>query len=371
MVQPTARVIDVTLGTGETLGSVLSGFGLDASAARAVGESLRPFVKPQEIRSGKRLRVIVDAKEGIMQGLEYPLREAVLSVTSTPEGWSAERREIPSARVTRVVRGVVSRSLYRDGTAAGLTAAQILELADIFQYEVDFFSDFRRGDTFSVAFEEIRYVDGRREPAKIQAAEVTAGGVPVHAFRHTTEEGEDGYFDNDGRSLRRAFLRAPLNYRRISSHYSVRRMHPILRTVRPHLAIDYAAAAGTPVVCVGRGTVKFTGWHEGYGNLVEVAHGNGYSTRYGHLSRIPPGLRRGDRVAQGDVIGYVGQTGHATGPHLHFEMIQGQRKINFLALRIPSQQQLAGEDLGRFTELRDRHLFLLSDAEFRVAQNPS
>ncbi|MBI3062863.1 MAG: M23 family metallopeptidase, partial [Deltaproteobacteria bacterium] len=100
-------------------------------------------------------------------------------------------------------------------------------------------------------------------------------------------------------------------------------------------------------------------------------HGNGYSTRYGHLSRIPPGLRRGDRVAQGDVIGYVGQTGHATGPHLHFEMIQGQRKINFLALRIPSQQQLAGEELGRFTELRDRHLFLLSDAEFRVAQNPS
>ena len=371
VVQPTARVIDVTLGTGETLGSVLSGFGLDAGAARAVGESLRPYVKPHEFRSGKRLRVIVDAKDGIMQGLEYPLRESVLSVTSTPGGWSAERREIPSARVTRVVRGVVSRSLYRDGTAAGLTAAQILELADIFQYDVDFFSDFRRGDTFSVAFEEIRYVDGRREPAKIQAAEVTAGGVPVHAFRHTTEAGEDGYFDNDGRSLRRAFLRAPLNYRRISSHYSVRRMHPILRTVRPHLAIDYAAAAGTPVVCVGRGTVKFTGWHEGYGNLVEVAHGNGYSTRYGHLSRIPPGLRRGNRVAQGDVIGYVGQTGHATGPHLHFEMIQGQRKINFLALRIPSRQQLAGEELGRFTELRDRHLFLLSDEEFRVARNPS
>lgn len=369
--QPTARVIDVTLKAGETLGSVLSRFGLDAGAARAVGESLRPFVKPHEIRSGKRLQVIVDAKDGTVQGLEYPLRAAVVRVTATPGGWSAERREVPSARVTRVVRGVVSKSLYRDGTAAGLTAAQIIELADIFQYDVDFFSDFRRGDTFSVAFEEVRYANGRREPAKIEAAELTAGGAPVHAFRHTTEQGEDAYYDIDGRSLRRAFLRAPLNYRRISSHYSVRRMHPILRTVQPHLAIDYAAAAGTPVVCVGRGTVRFAGWRDGYGNLVEVSHGNGYATRYGHLSRISPGLRRGNRVAQGDIIGYVGQTGHTTGPHLHFEMIKGQRKINFLALRIPSQQQLAGEELGRFTELRDRHLFLLNDEELRLAQNPS
>ncbi len=371
VVQPTARVIDVTLKAGETLGSLLSRFGLDAGAARAVGESLRPFVKPHEIRSGKRLQVIVDAKDGTVQGLEYRLRAAVVRVTSTPEGWSAERREIPSARVTRVVRGVVSKSLYRDGTAAGLTAAQIIELADIFQYDVDFFSDFRRGDTFSVAFEEVRYADGRREPAKIQAAELTAGGARVHAFRHTTEQGEDAYYDIDGRSLRRAFLRAPLNYRRISSHYSFQRMHPISRTVQPHLAIDYAAAAGTPVVCVGRGTVRFAGWRDGYGNLVEIAHGNGYATRYAHLSRISPGLRRGNRVAQGDIIGYIGQTGHTTGPHLHFEMIKGQRKINFLALIIPSQQQLAGEELGRFTKLRDRHLFLLNDEELRLAQNPS
>lgn len=371
VVQPTIRIVDVMLRPGETLGSVLRRFGLDAREAQAASESLSAYVRPQEMRSGDILQVIVDVKSGSVRGLEYRVGSAIVRATSTREGWSAERAEIPSARVTRVVRGVLSRSLYRDGREAGLSAAQILELADIFQYDVDFLTDLRRGDTFSVAFEEIRYADGRRERGKIQAAELTAGGAPLYAFRHSAEEDEDVYYDIEGRSLRRAFLRAPLNFRRISSHYSFRRLHPISRTVQPHLAIDYAAAAGTPVVCVGRGRVTFAGWRDGYGNLVEVAHGNGYTTRYAHLSRIAPRLRNGVRIAQGSVVGYVGQTGHATGPHLHFEMLKGERKINFLALRIPSERRLAGEELSRFSELRDAHLTLLSDEEFRLAQNPS
>ena len=148
-------------------------------------------------------------------------------------------------------------------------------------------------------------------------------------------------------------------------------MHPIFRTVRPHQAIDYAAAMGTPVVSIGRGTVKFAGWHDGYGNLVEVAHGNEYTTRYAHLSRIPSGLGKGARIAQGRVIGFVGQTGHATGPHLHFEVMKGQSKINFLALRIPSQERLSGEELERFAASRAEQLALLREEKVLLAQGPS
>jgi len=371
VLRPAARVVDVTLKPAETLNVVLSRFGLDAAAAHAVSESFRPFMKPREMRAGQSLKIILDAKEDTVKGLEYFLRGAVVRVDSTPEGWLAERREISSTSVTRVVRGTLSKSLYRDGTAAGLTAPQILELSDIFQCDIDFFSDFRRGDTFSIAFEEIRYADGRREKGKVLAAELTVGGDPVQAFHYITQKGEGAYYDIDGKSLRRAFLRAPLNYRRISSLYSPQRMHPIFRTLRPHQAIDYAAAAGTPVVSIGRGTVGSAGWQDGYGNLVEVVHGNGYATRYAHLSRIVSGLGRGSRVAQGDVIGFVGQTGHATGPHLHFEIMNGQKKINFLALRIPRQQLLSGEELDRFAAARDEHLTLLVDEELLLAQDRS
>ncbi|MFQ5902832.1 MAG: peptidoglycan DD-metalloendopeptidase family protein [Candidatus Binatia bacterium] len=367
--RPMVRVVDVTLERGETLHGVLSRFALDAESSHAIIETFRPFVNPRTMRARQSLQVILDPQGNRVKGLEYPLSSAVVRVELGPAGWSAERKEIPSVRETRVVRGILFKSLYQDGTAAGLTPAQILDLSDIFQYDIDFFSDFHRGDTFSVAFEEIRYADGRREPGRILAVELTVGGDPVHAFRHITHGGKGVYYDIEGQSLRSAFLRAPLNYRRISSHYSLNRRHPIFRTVRPHRAIDYAAAAGTPVVSIGRGTVNFVGWRDGYGNLVEIRHPNGYTTRYAHFSRIAPGLRKGTRVAQGRVIGYVGQTGHATGPHLHFEMLRGRSKINFLALRIPRQQRLAGEELVRFTASRDEHLVLLRDQEIRIASS--
>ncbi len=228
-----------------------------------------------------------------------------------------------------------------------------------------------------------RTADSRRETETALAfltgvlAEYHPRDFTIRLWNDTTwgpEEGSDARFTlilNHPGALRRMFLRAPLNYRRISSLYSPQRMHPIFRTLRPHQAIDYAAAAGTPVVSIGRGTVKFAGWQDGYGNLVEVTHGNGYTTRYAHLSRIASGLSKGTRVAQGHVIGFVGQTGHATGPHLHFEVMSGQRKINFLALRIPSQQRLSGEELERFAASRAEHLALLHNGEFLLAQSRS
>lgn len=362
------KTLDITIQRGETLHAVLSRLGIDAAEAHAVIETVRPYVNPRGIRPGQNFQIVLDPQDRLKE-LHYPLQRAILRVMPGEEGWSVERERLPFERQTRTVTGTLTDNLYQDGTARGLTPGQIMELADIFQYDIDFFSDFRRGDLFSVNFEEIRYANGRTETGPILAAELNLGGDPVSAFHYTDRKGEEGYYDRNGRSLRRAFLRAPLNYRRISSGYNPRRRHPIFRTLRPHLAIDYAAAAGTPVVSVGNGTVIYSGWRGGYGNLVEVRHANGYTTRYGHFSRIARGIRKGKRVTQGDVVGYVGETGHATGPHLHFELLRGGKKINFLSIKIPRQLQLAGKDLDRFSALRDERLAQMENSgETRLAR---
>lgn len=335
------RTIDMTLRRGENLHLALRRFGLDATTSHALIESVRPFLNLREMRAGQNFHLIVDATENKVKGLKLPLSRAVVQVDWSPDGWSAERREIPAVREVRTITGTLVGNLYEDGKVAGLTPAQILELADIFQYDIDFYSDFRRGDTFSVVFEQLRYANGRLERDRPLAAELAVGGNPLSAFYYRDGKGEGGYYNMDGQSLRNAFLRAPLNYRRISSGYSLKRHHPISRTVRPHQAVDYAAPAATPVVSIGKGTVSFASRRSGYGNLVEIVHPNGYTTRYGHFSRIATKIRRGTQVTQGQVIGYVGQTGHATGPHLHFEMLLGGKKSTSLACgylaRIASQ----------------------------------
>ena len=229
----------------------------------------------------------------------------------------------------------------------------------MFEYEIDFFSDFQPGDAFAAVVEETRYADGRRTPGRILAAELEANSKPVSAFYFVPRDQRGAYYDEQGHSLRRAFLRAPLSYARISSTFTGARRHPIFRTVRSHRAIDYAAPAGAPVVAIGRGRVEFAGWRAGYGNLVEIRHTNDFISRYGHFSRIGEGIRRGSQVDAGDVIGYVGQTGHAPGPHLHFEFLKRGRNINFLALDLPRIERLKGTDFERFIESRNQQIATL------------
>lgn len=366
---PEWRAVEVKLRRGDTLDAVLGRFGLDHASTYAVRDAMRPLFNPKKLRAGESLRLLLDPREDAVHGIEYLLSDALLRVTSTGEGWSAELNEIPFVLEPRVVHGSVRENLYLSGVDAGLTPLQILELATIFEYDIDFFSDFQRGDAFSVVSEETRYADGRRTAGRVLAAELTAGGEPFYAIYYQREDAKGSYYDLDGKSVRRAFLRAPLSYRRISSRYSLRRRHPIFRTLRPHRAIDYAAPTGTPVVAIGRGRVSYAGWKAGYGRLVEIRHRNGYRTRYAHFSRIAAGVRPGKHVDQGDVIGYVGQSGHATGPHLHFEILRGGEKINFLALKIPRGGRLKGKELDRFHDLRDQRLALLEDKPIALAQS--
>jgi murein DD-endopeptidase MepM/ murein hydrolase activator NlpD len=365
--KPSER-LEIALKRGDTLSGLLTRHGVTPPSARELIAKVRPLLNLKKLRPGNQVELTVDPDHRTVQEMEIPLGDNIVRAKTTPQGWSVEREAIPSTAVTRVIRDTISSSLYVNGVAAGLSPEQILALARIFEYDIDFYSDFQRGDEFSVVVEELHYTNGRRVPLRVRAAQLAADGKVHNAFYFSPASGQASYFDSEGKQLRRSFHRAPLSYSRISSPYTVARRHPIFRIVRPHQAIDYAAPTGTPVVAIGAGKVAFSGRRLGYGNFVEIAHPSGYSSRYGHFSRIANGIRRGAEVNAGDVIGFVGQTGHATGPHLHFEFLQGGRKVNFLSLKIPRIEHLSGRALERFKREREENLAWLREKNIDTAK---
>ena len=368
---PVDSRVGVKLRSGDTLGSVLKRFGVAPPSAHAMIEKLRPFLNPRKIRPGDDVALVLSGEDRTVQGMELIVDDALVRVKATAQGWFAERHAIPFVREKQVVRGRVKGSLYESGTAAGLTAQHIFDLAKIFESDIDFFSDFQSGDGFSVIVETLRYADGRRGEGRILAAELEAENELHSAYYFLDGDATGAYYNRNGQALRRSFLRAPLSFARISSPFNPTRLHPIFRTVRPHLAIDYAAPSGTPVVSIGRGKVEFIGQRNGYGNVVDVRHSGSYMSRYAHFSRFAANLRKGQSVDAGDVIGFVGQTGHTTGPHLHFEFLRGATKINFLNLRIPKEQQLAGQNLARFERQREQQEALLHKSDGKIVNGTS
>lgn len=254
-------------------------------------------------------------------------------------------REVRLRKFEGTIHSSVDEAIHEAGGDTRLT----MKFADTFAYDIDFFTEVHKGDHFSLLVEE-RFVDGRF----LGYGEILYGvydGRTEDAeavwFRHASVP-KGGYYSPEGKALRKSFLRAPLNYRRISSQFSKARFHPIRKTWRPHHGVDYAAATGTPVVAVADGTVSFAGWKGGYGKIVQVRHSGRTETAYGHLSRFANGVRSGARVSQGQVIGYVGRTGMATGPHLHYEVVQNGVKINPLNLKNVPADPLSATAMGEF-----------------------
>jgi murein DD-endopeptidase MepM/ murein hydrolase activator NlpD len=234
------------------------------------------------------------------------------------------------------------------------------ELADVYAWQVDFTRDIQPGDRFQVVFERRVSEDGEVRLGQVLAADLTISGKSLTAFRYGGGEGRGAlYYDAEGNSLRRAFLRAPVEFRRISSRFASARFHPVLGLIRRHEGTDYAAAPGTPVMAAGDGIVVRAGRAGGYGNLIEVRHLNGITTRYGHLRGFARGIRGGVRVAQGQTIGYVGSTGLATGPHLHYEFrVNGVAK-DARRVQLGNGTPLAADDRPAFEQERNRLLILL------------
>jgi len=256
------------------------------------------------------------------------------------------------------LKGEIKSSLYEAIIEQGGTAELAMKFTDIFAWQIDFLTETRAGDTYEFVWEKYEnedkkiFLDGNIVVARYQGKESS-----VHtAILYEDEKGNCEYYNLEGESLRKKFLRAPLNYRRISSFFSYRRFHPILRHVCPHLAIDYAAPQGTPVVSIGDGRVTFCGWEGDYGKLVIVRHNNVYTSYYGHLSRYAKGIKTGAKVKQGQVIGYVGSTGLAKGAHLDFRLKKYGKFVNFLKVKLPAIKYIEKEKTVHFEELKKEKL---------------
>jgi len=304
---------------GDTIGSVLSRLDVSDPGALAFLTTDPAARALYQLRPGRALRVETDGDGTLFELRFLTTTGDWLTVARSGDTLSASRSPAPVELRWSVAAGEIRSSLFGAADAAGLPDAVTLQLADVFAADIDFYKDLQRGDRFAVVY-EMRYVDG--EPAgagRIVAAEFDNRGKTHRAFLFRDVDGSENYYGADGTAMRRPFLRTPMEFSRVTSGFSNARFHPILQTWRAHRGVDYAAPLGTPVRATANGTVAFAGQQGGYGNVIILQHPGAFSTVYAHLSRFAPRLRGGARVAQGEVIAYVGQTGWATGPHLHYE----------------------------------------------------
>jgi murein DD-endopeptidase MepM/ murein hydrolase activator NlpD len=312
------------------------------------------------LRPGETLTLT--AKSGSLVGLERRLNiDQTLKVDRLSQGFTANVLQNPLATRTRTISGSIDSSLFESMAGAGGHDQTALSLADIFGYDIDFVLDIRPGDTFTVTYTEVLQDGKYLQDGPVLAARFVNQGREYLAVRFVGSAGNADYYSPQGRSLHKAFLRAPLEFTRVSSPFSLHRLHPILNTMRAHKGVDYAAPIGTPVRAAGDGRVLFAGRRGGYGNLVELDHSRGITTVYGHLSRFAAGLHSGQHVTQGQVIAFVGMTGLATGPHLHYEYrVDGVFK-NPQTIKLPEALPIDGPQ---------RADFLASSAPLLASLNP-
>jgi murein DD-endopeptidase MepM/ murein hydrolase activator NlpD len=307
----------------------------------------------RKLRQGQTVTLVRSA-DGRLKSLHYvPDRDHELTITRAGENFVAEMHDIPSTTDVVTAEGQIRSSLFESVIAAGERPELAVRLADIFAWDLDFYTDPRAGDSFRVVFEKRTFgADQSVSYGRILAAEYVNDGEPYRAVLFHDRAGHPAYYTAEGKALQRAFLRSPLKFAApVTSHFSMHRFHPILKTYRAHLGTDYAAPVGTPVQAIGHGRVVFAGRKGGDGNMVVLRHANGYETYYLHLSRIF--VRRGQTVQQGQRIGAVGATGLATGPHLDFRVQRNGRFMNFEAMKLPPATPVAPRDLAEFRTVRD------------------
>jgi len=328
---------------GDTIASVLTRLQVDDPEALRFLRESREARGLYQLVPGKSIRARVSS-EGLLLGLRYLSGNDVYSVERAGETLNVHRQPAQLETRTMMASGVITSSLFAAADAANLSDAIAIQIADIFSTDIDFHRDLRKGDRFSVVYETYYHQGDLVKTGRVVAAEFVNAGKTYQAVYFENNEGKGGYYTLSGRNIRKAFLRSPLEFSRISSGFTTARFHPILKRWRAHKGIDYAAPTGTRVKATADGVVEFAGVHSGgYGNLVVLRHQSRYSTWYGHLSGIASGVRKGTRVTQGDIIGYVGSTGLATGPHLHYEFRINDVHQDPLRVVLPSAPPITAE----------------------------
>jgi murein DD-endopeptidase MepM/ murein hydrolase activator NlpD len=359
VLRPDPRTVEqVTVRRGDTLSNILDRARIDAAEAHAVVQSLRGVYDPRRLKAGQELLITAEDERAAgaarrLMGLALDLDfEYQIQVTRGPDGsYSASRLERPHRRELVIRAGTIDESLFLSADRAAVPRSITVDLIRLFSWDVDFQRDIRAGDGFEALFEEVSLEDdtGAVRGGDLLYGGLTLSGEVLDAFRFEPEGGEVEYFDRTGKSLRKFLLRTPVDGARLSSRFGMRK-HPILGYSLMHKGIDFAAPKGTPIFAAGGGRVATAGRNGGYGNYIRIRHSGEYSTAYAHLSRFAKGIRSGQRVRQGQVIGYIGTTGRSTGPHLHYEVLRSDRQINPLDVKQPPNTQLAGADLERFNQ---------------------
>ena len=347
---------------GENFKVALEKFGLSAEEAAHAAAAQRAF-NLRQLRAGNTITV-GRSVEGALREIDYKIdSDRMLKIVPEQNGFKASVNEIPSKTEVVAVTGRVDDSLFNAVEDAGESPELALRLAQIFGYDLDFSTDPRQGDAFRMLLEKKKYTNGETAGyGKIFAAEYENAGRKYQALLFHDPAGRPGYYAADGKSLQKAFLRSPLKFGApVTSHFSRSRFHPILKIYRPHMGTDYGAPVGSPVQTIGSGRVIFAGRKGGEGNMVEIAHSNGYETMYLHLSRMF--VRSGEHVEIGKTIGLVGSTGLATGPHLDFRILQRGQYKNFEKLGLPPSDPVSKKNWPDFAAVREKWLPLLKNPE--------
>jgi murein DD-endopeptidase MepM/ murein hydrolase activator NlpD len=339
--------IDVVVMRNDTMDRLFRRLELNLSDLAMLRDLPDLRTQVDRLKPGEMLRFT--HRGGELVGLERKLSDSeILQVKRDSSGFITNVLENPLEVHTRTASATIDSSLFQAANEAALSDRVAFDLAEIFQYDIDFVLDIQPGDRFTVVYEEV-FQDGQPlRIGNILAAKFVNEGREYRAVRYVDSEGRGQYYSPDGKSLRKAFIRAPVQFSRVSSRFNLSRKHPVLNRIRAHKGVDYAAPTGTPVRAAGEGRVRFLGRQGGYGNVIELEHGSGVVTVYGHLSRFASKLRRGQRVEMAQVIGYVGSTGLATGPHLHYEYrVRGVHK-NPQTVPLPDAEPIPAIERERF-----------------------
>jgi len=333
--------------SGDTFSTVMQSFGISGVDASKMIDASKGIYDFTRIKTGQVFKMIFI--QNAFAATEYVITDhELLTIEKVGEDFTVKESDIKYDIKPTVAEATITSSLFIDGQSAGLEDKTIMELADLFGWDVDFTTDIREGDSFKVMYEK-RSLDGEPvKSGKILGAWFENQGQKYWAILYKDPDGKEKYYDLDGKSVARQFLKSSLDYKYISTQYTNQRVNPVTKKLDTHRAIDFAAPSGTPVVATADGTVVYADWKGGYGIDVEIKHDNSYKTLNAHLSKIAKGIKNGVTVEQGQVIGYVGSTGISTGPHLHFAMYKGGTPINPLTAELPRGVNLNSERKNDF-----------------------
>ncbi len=358
---------------GESLSVIFSKLNLSKKDLHSITHANDLGKQFASIRPGKSLVVNTDV-DGLLQQLIYQKNSIdTLEATRSNDGtFDIEIISKPTERRINNAHATINSSLFIDGKEAGLSDKTIMQLANIFAWDIDFALSLRKGDQFTVVYEEL-FADGKKiDSGNIISAEFVNQHHSFTAVRFEDKNGNASYFTPEGKSMRKAFLRTPVDFARISSRFNLKRKHPVLNRIRAHKGVDYAARTGTKIKTTGDGKIIFRGRKGGYGRVVIVQHGQKYSTLYAHMSNFRKGQRAGSHVKQGDIIGYVGKSGLATGSHLHYEFRVNGVHRNPLTVKLPHAEPIKDSLLAEFKERTQPLLTKLNSAKASnlIARHP-